>query len=215
MGGPVQFARAGILSEGTGMAMRRIGAILLVALAATAAAQAQTNVRIRGTITAVDGSTLAVKTRDGRDVKLALPDNVAVGVAKAVRFEDIKEGDFVGTTTRTGSNGAEVATEVHYLAPTTPAGQSAWDGQANSKMTNANVSAKVVGTGNRELLLQFPGGTQKVVVPDGIPIVRTVPGNRGDLAVGEYIFAVAQQAADGTLSAPRLQVSKDGVRPPQ
>ena len=49
-------------------------------------------------------------------------------------------------------------------------------------MTNANVSAKVVGTGNRELLLQFPGGTQKVVVPDGVPIVRTVPGSRSDLA---------------------------------
>jgi hypothetical protein len=140
---------------------------------------------------------------------------VAVGVAKAVRFEDIKDGDFVGTTTKTGPNGAEVATEVHYLAPTTPAGQSAWDGQANSKMTNAIVSAKVVGTGNRELLLQFPGGTQKVVVPEGIPIVRTVPGSRSDLAVGEYIFAVAQQGADGTLTAPRLQVSKDGVRPPQ
>lgn len=52
-------------------------------------------------------------------------------------------------------------------------------------------------------------------MPDGIPIVRAVPGGRSDLAVGEYVFAVAQQAADGTLTAPRIQVSKDGVRPPQ
>jgi hypothetical protein len=194
---------------------RHLGTLLAAALLAAGIAHAQTNVRIRGTITAVDGSMLAVKTRDGRDVKLVLPESAAVAVAKAVRFEDIKDGDFVGTTTKPGANGAEVATEVHYLAPTTPAGQSAWDGQANSKMTNANVAAKVVGTGSRELMLQFPGGTQKVVVPDGIPIVRTVPGSRGDLVVGEYIFAVAQQAADGTLTVPRLQVSKDGVRPPQ
>lgn len=191
------------------------GALLAAVLLAVGLAHAQTNVRIRGTITALEGSTLAVKTRDGRDVKLVLPENAAVGIAKAVRFEDIKDGDFVGTTTKPGPNGTEVATEVHYLAATTPAGQTAWDGQANSKMTNANVSAKVVGTGNREFLLQYPGGTQKVVVPDGIPIVRTVPGSRGDLVVGEYIFAVAQQGADGTLTAPRLQVSKDGVRPPQ
>jgi hypothetical protein len=194
---------------------RHLGALLAAALLAAGIAHAQTNLRIRGTITAVEGGMLAVKTRDGRDVKLVLPENVAVAVAKAVRFEDIKEGDFVGTMTRPGPNGAEVASEVHYLAPTTPAGQSAWDGPANSKMTNANVSAKVVGTGNRELLLQFPGGTQNVVVPDGIPIVRAVPGGRSDLAVGEYVFAVAQQAADGTLTAPRIQVSKDGVRPPQ
>lgn len=184
-------------------------------LVPVAAVHAQTNVRIRATITAVDGNTLAVKTRDGRDVKLVLPDNVTVGVAKAVRFEDVKDGDFVGTTTKPGPNGTEVASEVHYLANTTQPGQTPWEGQPNAKMTNANVSAKVVGTGTRELTLQFPGGTQKVVVPEGIPIVRTVPGTRADLIVGEYIFAVAQQGADGTLTAPRIQVSKDGVRPPQ
>ena len=185
-----------------------------VALAA-ASAQAQTNVRIRGTIAVVGATTLSVKARDGREITLALPDNVTVAVAKAVRFEDIKEGDYVGTTTKPGPNGTEVAIEVHYLAATTGPGQSAWDLEPGSKMTNANVQAKVVGTGNRELTLQFPGGTQKVVVPDGIPLVRTVPGTRADLVVGEYIFTVAQSGADGALTAARIQVSKDGVRPPQ
>ncbi|MFO1317542.1 MAG: hypothetical protein U1F58_18270 [Burkholderiales bacterium] len=193
----------------------RIAAWLLAGLLIASIAHAQTNVRIRGTITAVNGNVLAVATRDGRDVKLVLPDNVAVAVATAVRFDDIKEGDFVGTTTRPGPGGTEVATEVHYLAPTSAPGQSAWDGQPNSKMTNANVAGKVAGTGDRELTLRFPGGTQKVVVPEGIPIVRAVPGVRGDLAAGEYVFAVAQQGADGTLTAPRIQVSKNGVRPPQ
>lgn len=197
------------------MRPRQLSVLLLAVLVAATAAHAQTSVRIRGSITAVDGNALAVKTREGRDVKLVLPENVAVGVATAVRFEDIKEGDFVGTTTRPGPGGAEVATEVHYLAPTTAPGQSAWDGQPNSKMTNANVAGKVAGTGTRELTLQFPGGMQKVVVPDGIPIVRAVPGTRSDLVAGEYVFAVAQQGADGTLTAPRIQVSRNGVRPPQ
>jgi hypothetical protein len=73
-----------------------------VALLAAVATHAQTSARIRGTITAIDGNTLSVKTRDGRDVKLAMPDNVSVSVATAVRFEDFKDGDFVGTTTKAG-----------------------------------------------------------------------------------------------------------------
>jgi len=35
------------------------------------------------------------------------------------------------------------------------------------------------------------------------------------LAVGEYAFIAATVAADGKMTAQRLQVSKDGVRPPQ
>lgn len=193
---------------------------VLLALLATLAlaanpAHAQTNARVRGTITAVDATTLAVKARDGKELKIALPEAAAVGVAKAVRFEDIKDGDFVGATTKRGPNGAEVALEVHYLPPTANQGQSAWDLQPNSKMTNAIVQAKVAGMGARELTLQFAGGTQKIEVPEGTPIVRTVPGTRADLVPGEYVFVTAQTAADGGLTALRVQVSKDGVRPPQ
>jgi hypothetical protein len=35
------------------------------------------------------------------------------------------------------------------------------------------------------------------------------------LVPGEYVFCIAQVAPDGKLTAARLQVSKDGVRPPQ
>ena len=197
------------------MNVRHVVGLFAAVVLAVSAAQAQTNVRVRGTITAISGNVMSVKSRDGKDLQIAIPDNVAVAVAKNVRFEDIKEGDFVGVTSKPGPDGTEVAIEVHYLAPTTAPGQSAWDLQPNTKMTNANVQAKVVGTGNHELTLQYTGGTQKVVVPDGIPLVRAVPGTRADLVTGEYIFTVAQAAGDGALSAPRVQVSKDGVRPPQ
>ena len=197
------------------MRIRQLTAAFALLAFATSIAHAQTNVRVRGTITAINGNVMTVKSRDGKDLQITLPDNVAVAVAKPVRFEDIKEGDFLGVTTRTGPDNTEVAIEVHYLAPTTAPGQLAWDLQPNTKMTNANVQAKVVGTGDRELTLQYPGGTQKVVVPISAPLVRAVPGTRADLVAGEYIFAVAQAAGDGALTAPRIQVSKDGVRPPQ
>jgi hypothetical protein len=197
------------------MGTRTLGILAMAAVLAAGAAQAQTSARIRGTITAVDATTLSVRTREGRDQKLALPESATVTVARAVAFGDIKDGDYVGTATRTAPDGSEVALEVHYLAPTVPAGQSAWDLTPNSRMTNATVQGKVVQATQRELTLQFPGGVQKVVVPEGVPIVRTVPGTRADLKPDEYVFVSGQAAGDGAVTALRIQVSKDGVRPPQ
>jgi len=191
-----------------------LGALLTIALAVSAA-QGQTNVRVRGTIGAIDGKVLSVKSRDGKELKIELADNVAVAVAKPIRFEDLKVGDYVGATTLPGPNGTQVAVEVHYLAPTVPEGQLPWDLQPGSTMTNANVASMVTGTSNHELTLRFKDTTQKIVVPSTAALVRTVPGSRADLVVGEYVFIGALQAPDGTLSAARVQVSKDGVKPPQ
>ena len=120
------------------------------------AAQAQTNVRVRGTITAVTSDSLSVKSRDGRDLKLELPADVAVAVAKAARFEDIKPGDYLGATTNPGPDGTLVAVELHYLAPTVPEGHIPWDLVPGSMMTNAKVGA-VQATGKREVAAAVQG----------------------------------------------------------
>src|SRR4029453_2585836 len=96
------------------------------------------------------------------------------------------EGVYPGPTAQAGPDGTHVAIEVHYLAPTTPPGQLQWDLVPGSTMTNANVESIVVGTGRRELMLKFKDGSQKVVVQDGVPLVRAVPGARSDLVPGEY-----------------------------
>ena len=196
--------------------MKTIGfaVVLVVGVLVTSVADAQT-VRLRGTITAVEGSMLSVRSREGENLALQMPDNVAVAVAKAIKFEDIKQGDYVGATTRKQPDGSMVAVEVHYLAPTVPEGQTPWDLEPGSTMTNAKVSASVAATGKRELTLQFKGGSQKIIVPESAALVRAVPGTRADLKPGEYVFAIVQKGADGKLTAPRIQVSKDGVKPPQ
>jgi len=158
---------------------------------------------------------VSVKLRDGQDVKLNLADDVGVAVARPIKFEDIKQGDYVGVTTQKRADGALIAREVHYLAPTVPQGHIPWDLEPGSMMTNANVDAMVSAAGNHELTVKYKDGMQKILVPEGVPIVRAVPGNRSDLKPGEYVFAVVQVAQDGKITAPRIQVSKDGVKPPQ
>jgi hypothetical protein len=81
-------------------------------------------------------------------------------------------------------------------------------------MTNANVASVVKSAGGNELTLEYKGGSQKILVPDGTPIVDFVPGDRSLLVPGATIYTVAQ-AADGKITMGRVAVSKDGVKPPQ
>lgn len=189
-------------------------AFLSSALALASAADAQTAMRIRGTITGFDGSVLALKSRDGQDLKLQLVENATVAVAKPVKFEEFKPGDYVGSAAVKQPDGTLVALEVHYLPPTVPPGHIAWDLRPGSTMTNANVEAVVTAAGKRELTLKYKDGEQKILVPEGTPLARSVPGSRADLVAGEYVFVAAQAFPDGKMTALRIQVSKDGVKPP-
>lgn len=177
-----------------------------------AAALAQTPVRVRGTITAVQGDVLAVKSRDGKELQLKLPPDVGVSTAAQATLKDLK-GAYVGATALQ-KDGRMVAVEVHTLPPQAKPGHTPWDLQPGSTMTNANLEGIAQVTGGEEITMSYPGGSQKIFVPPGTPIVRFVPGSRADLKPGEHIFAVALQQGDGTLLAPRVSVSKDGVRPP-
>jgi hypothetical protein len=187
------------------------GALLL----ASALASAQTPMRIRGTITSFDGNVLSVKTRDGKDVKINLTPDFGVAAAKAVTLADFGPGAYVGSTAKKNAAGQLVASEVHRLPPQAKAGHTPWDTAPGDTMTNANV-AKVVKTpkGN-ELTLEYQGGSEKILVPDGTPIVDFAPGDKSLLVPGATVFVGAQVAADGKITAGRVAVSKDGVKPPQ
>src|SRR6266436_6867801 len=94
----------------------------LVAVAVVAAsclyaiAQQQTSPsRVRGTIEAVDGDVLSVKSRSGEDVKLRMTGDMrVVGITK-ISLDDIKVGSFIGTTTVPGPDGSQDAVEVHVF----------------------------------------------------------------------------------------------------
>jgi hypothetical protein len=199
--------------------MKYFGLVMLLgglALAgASASANAQTNVRVRGTITAFDGNVLAVKSRDGKDLKLHMTEKTAVAAAKAITLADLKAGDYVGSTAMKGPDGSLVAREVHTIPRTVREGHGPWDLEPGSTMTNANVATVVKAGSGHELTLEYKDGSQNIVVPPGTPVVTTVPADRTFLKPGEYVFAATSVDAEGKMTALRIQVSKDGVRPPQ
>src|SRR4029453_1315000 len=85
-------------------------AACLIAVAAVAQSQAPT--RVRGTITALEGNTLSVKTREGQDLRIELAPNATFAYMKKVNFADIKAGTPLGMTTVKGADGKVVAREL-------------------------------------------------------------------------------------------------------
>ena len=194
--------------------MNRFAVLALVFLSSVAIAQTPT--RVRGTITSVDGDVLSVKSREGKDLRVHLAPNVSVTTAKSTTLEELK-GKYVGVTA-VQKEGRMTALEVHAIPPQAKPGHFPWDLAPQSTMTNANLDgiAQVngqSGAGN-EITLNYQGGSQKVLVPPGTPIVAFDPGSKADLKAGETIWTNARQESDGRIVAERLNVSKDGVKPP-
>jgi hypothetical protein len=193
--------------------MRTFAFVLLAFLSASVLAQA--NVRVRGTITALEGDVLSVKSRDGRDVKVQLAPDLQVSTAKAIKLSDIKPGTYLGVTSVAGPDGRLVAKEVHTIPPQAPAGHMPWDLLPNSNMTNANLTSTAQASGGDEITLTYKDGAQKILVTPETAVVTFAPGSRADLKPGETIFTIARVADDGKFATQRVSVSKDGVKPPQ
>jgi hypothetical protein len=195
----------------------RIAALLGAFLLASAAAQSQAPSRVRGTITGLDGNTLSVKSREGQDLKIELAPNATFAYMKKVNLADIKPGTPLGTTAVKEADGKLVARELHLFNPDRPIPNEGHrpGEEPNSTMTNATVAAMVTANRGSELTLTYKGGEQRIVVPVGTPIVIAVESDRSVIVPGEYAYIAVTAGADGKLTATRLQVSRDGVRPPQ
>ncbi len=197
--------------------MRRLGLRLIIGFCACASAiaLAQQNINIRGTVSAFDGKTISVTARQGETVEVALPDSVNVSGTKSITLADIQVGMALAVTTIKRADGETVAIDIRPIPATAPLGLSPFDLQPGSTMTNAMLEGQVQSASGTELVLNYKAGTVKVLVPAGTPMSQSIPGNRSDIKPGETIFIVARPGADGKLSAARVQVSTNGVKPTQ
>jgi hypothetical protein len=194
------------------------GAAGVALLLAVSSASAQQPLRVRGTIEAVDGPLLTVKSRDGSEVKVKVTDNVAVrGVVKA-SLSDVKAGTYVGITAMPQADGSRKAVEVHIFPEAmrgTGEGDRPWDLQPNSTMTNANIEVAVAGNNGQELTLKYKDGEKKFLLAPDTTIVTFVPGDKSELKPGAKIFINGgTKKDDGTIEAPAVTVGRDGLTPP-
>lgn len=192
-----------------------VSVVSTVGQAAMAQAAAQP-LGVRGTISAVDADTLKVHTSRGEDLAIHLDKDTRVRGVTLAQVSDIKAGSYIGTAATPQPDGTLKALEIHVFPPEmagTGDGHRPWDLEKGSTMTNGSVGSVVAGAG-RTLTVQYKGGEKKIVVPDDVPIVNLVPGDRSLLAPGVKVVLFAKKEADASLTALSISAGKNGVTPP-
>jgi len=200
--------------------MKNVQRLLLFVVAcllcATSFAQPATR-RIRGEITGIDGLALHVRTRLGENVTIALDEKYGVNGVVKTDVAMIKPGTYVGTATLPQPDGTQRALEVLVLPETARGsneGHYPWDLQPGSMMTNATVAEIVRIDPEHRMTLRYKDGEKVVIVPADAPIVTFEPGDRDLVKVGAHVIITATVRPDGTLSASRITVGKNGLVPP-
>jgi hypothetical protein len=191
-----------------------LAGVLIAASCAAYAQQPQTQ-RVRGQIQAVDGAVLAIKSGEA-DVKVKLADNAAVyGVVKAT-LADIKPGAFIGVGAMPQADGSQRAIQVMIFAEQqrgTGEGHRPWD-RPNTTMTNATVATTVGSVDGQVVTVKYKDGEKKIVVGPDAVIRAYVVGGRDELKPGANVSIIAAvKQPDGTFTANRINVGRDGIAP--
>jgi hypothetical protein len=172
-------------------------------------------VRVRATITSIDGGVLTVKTRDGAELKLKLADNAPVNEIVKASPADVKPGAYVAVTGMPQPDGSQKALALYIFSEAQRGvgeGHRPWDFEANSTMTNATVDSQVAAKDGQTITVKYKDGEQKVLITPATEITTGARKSAADLKPGKKILVfAAKKLPDGTLEAPNISFGDYGV----
>jgi hypothetical protein len=190
--------------------------------------------RIAGDVAGLEGPTLTVRSASGTSA-LKLPPEVRITARLPADWGTIGTGSYVGTTAVPQADGTLLAKEVHIfteaqrgtgeghypmqtpgdtMTNATVSRMSGGAAPAKDTMTNATVAAAKAGGGGHRLTLTYKGGEQTVIVPDGVPVLKSEPGDRSLLVPGAHVVVYAKRDTDGSMVVERVSVGKNGFATP-
>jgi hypothetical protein len=197
-------------AAGLGFAGALVALIAVSALAQTAPPDG-TPTRIRGTVEKLDGQTLQVKSRDGQSLVITLAPNVTIAAVvrrgrgrhqgRRLRRLDLGERHRRGTARDRGPHLPR--SHARHGGGPVPLGPRARQPDDQRRRRR-----------HHRLKVTYKGSDAEIMGSPDIPIVTYVPGDTSLLKPGAAIFSIALKKADGSLTAGRVTVEKDGVKPP-
>ena len=193
-------------------------AALFLALAGPAIAQGSPNQsRVRGEVTALNGDMLSVKTLEGTDASVKLASGYSVGGVVKATTADIKRGSYIGVGARPQADGSLQAVQVFIFPEAmrgTGEGHRPWGVLPDTTMTNATVADTVSRVDGANLVLNYPGGEQKVTITPDANIIMAAPAEAAELKPGAQVAMTATKQPDGSLSVSRITIAKPGAQLP-
>lgn len=173
-------------------------------------------VRLRGQVLTVTPGELAVKTRAGEVVQLALAPNVVVNEVFPVALADVKPGSFVGVAAMPQADGSQRAIALTVFPESARGvgeGFHPFDLLPGSTMTNATVATVSAAPDGRRLQVRYRDGEKIIVVPPDATVVSFRPGDRSLLVPGASVSLTAAQL-DGQPTALRINAGRNGFQLP-
>jgi hypothetical protein len=197
--------------------------------------------RIKGTIQAFDPATRVLAITSGKKaLTVTLQTNLRVITNQRRKVADIKAGDFIGAAALKGADGRLRAQQINIFPEELRGmGEGQYpmgDASANRLMTNATVAEVTsVAANNGTVKVNYRGaaaaadgscgghasaaqgtgcsGEAEIAVGPGIPVIALMLGDESLLVPGAAVSLIVNKAGDGTLTATRVTVEKDGVKP--
>jgi hypothetical protein len=204
--------------------MSTIRIMMAAALAAvfavsTASAQQPATQRVAGTLDKVEGNTLYIKAASG-PVILKLADNALIVARIKSSAAEIKAGDYVASGGVPQADGTQKAVELRIF-PASMRGNGdghrpGWPGAPNGTMTNGEVGQAVTSVDGPVLTVKFKDGAaeKKLVVGPNLVVQRLEVSDTSEFKAGAAVAAAAAtKQPDGTFTAARIDVGRDGVVP--
>ena len=112
--------------------IQSIALITLLVFSNVAAQAQQKTTRIRGTISAVSGDIINVRTLEGKSFDVQLAEATRIVYAQPIAMSDIKSGDFLGVTSVKGKDGILRAYDVRRFPKPVNPGHRPFDGPGQS-----------------------------------------------------------------------------------
>ena len=187
---------------------------LVLAVGSAAAGMQQ---RVGGAIESVAPRHMVVNDRNGVRVEVEFADPLTVLIARPLNRAAVAVGRTMAFVTVQGRDATLRVVQVLVLPDamqTARDGGIAWDLKPDNVMIIGPVTAITERGGVQQLTVSTQDGTKIVVVSPETPVASVQPAAASDLRAGEIVFLVGLTGSDGTVTASRIIVSRDGAAPP-